>query len=152
TLLVENSTKAKAADQAMYARFVQAATKLLGDPRVPTTQATKLRSQLIEPGIIYRFMRTDAIAIPGGGDAVFTTVFPPEEAVASTGASAASVAVPFTANKQPIKWKELSVSDPKGMQKLDMPDNSVVYLVATCDAKIAGNAYLTCGSDDGLHV
>lgn len=153
TLLVESSPKAKSAsDDAMYARLVGAAQKFLADPRVPTTKAASLRSQLMEPGIIYQYLRSDAIPVPTGGEATFTSIFPPEEAVALPAANAQTIAVPFTANGKKIAWTPMSVSDPKGMQKLDMPDNSVVYLTAVYDARLAGSGYLSTGSDDGLHV
>ena len=152
TLLVDDLPKAKAADGAMYARFVSAAENYLKDPRVPADKAAAMRNKLMEPGVIFDYMRSDPIPVPAGAAATFTTVFPPEEAVTIKGATAASLSVPFSANGKTIAWTPLVVTDPKGMQTLGMPDNSVEYLTATYDAKVAGTGLLTTGSDDGLHV
>jgi len=152
TLLVDDLPKAKTADDAMYARFVSAAQKYLSDPRVPADKAASMRNKLMEPGVIFQYMRTDPIPVPAGAAATFSTVFPPEEAVTIAGATAASLAAPFSANGKKITWSPMSVTDPKGMQVLGMPENSVEYFVATYDAKTAGSGLLSTGSDDGLHV
>ncbi len=152
TLLVDDLPKAKKADDAMYARFIGAAQKYLSDPRVPADKAATMRNKLMEPGVIFQYMRSDPIPVPAGAAATFTTVFPPEEAVTIAGATAASLSVPFSANGKQITWSPMSVSDPKGMQVLGMPENSVEYFTATYEAKTAGSGLLTTGSDDGLHV
>ena len=144
TLMVDNSAKVNKAEPT-YARLVGAAQKFLNDPRVPAPSASTLRSKLIEPGVIFRYLRTDPIVVPETGEATFAKVLPPEQ-------SPAGPFVPFSSSGKEIPWKPLLVSDPKGMQVLDMPDNSIMYLTATYDAKVAGSGYLTCGSDDGLQV
>ncbi len=148
TLLVDTSGKvAKTDDQAAYARLVSAAQKFLGDPRVPTTQASSLRSKLMEPGVIYSYLRTDPLPVPEGPAATYTKVFPPE-------LKPDGPFLPFSdAKGKEITWKKLAVTDPKGMQVLtDMPDNSVEYLTTTIESANGGSAYLTSASDDGLHI
>src|SRR5207249_944176 len=104
-----------------YARLVGAAQKFLSDPRVPAPKASSLRSRLIEPGVIYQYMRTDPVVVREGGDATFAKVFPPEQ-------SPAGPFTPFSVNGKEVPWKPMLISDPKGLQSLDMPDNSIVYL------------------------
>jgi putative heme-binding domain-containing protein len=149
TLLVETSPKAKSVDPAVYPRLLGAAQKFLSDPRVPTTKASTLRTKLMEPGVIYQYLKSDPIKIPAGGDATFTAVFPPEENPAGP------FGTPFSAEGKEIKWSPLVVSDPKGLQTLEMPDSSAQYFAATIDLpadRPPGSGYLSTGSDDGLHV
>ena len=112
---------------------------------MPAEKATSLRSKLMETGVIYQYMMTEPIPVPEGGDAPYLKVFPPEQA-----AGGGAAPTPFSVDGTEVKWKPLTVSDPKGMQALDMPPNSVVYLSATVEATSAGTGWLTAGSDDGL--
>ena len=148
TLLVESSAKVqKTSEKDTYARVVGAAQKFISDPRVPAEKATSLRSKLMEPGVIYQYMMTEPIPVPEGGDAPYLKVFAPEQ---SNGGGTAPA--PFSVDGKEVKWKPLTVNDPKGMQALEMPPNSVVYLSATVEATAAGTAWLTTGSDDGLQA
>jgi hypothetical protein len=46
-----------------YSKLVSAAQKFLADPRVPTTQASTLLSQLKQPGVISEYLATEPIPI-----------------------------------------------------------------------------------------
>ncbi len=144
TLLVDNSAKVQKENQDTYARLVGAAQKFIADPRVPAPKATALRSKLLEPGVITQYMKTDALPAPAGKQS-FDAVFPPEQSPAGPFGA-------FSVNGKSIDWKPLTVTDPKGKQALEMPDNSVVYLSATYPCTAAGSGWLTTGSDDGLQV
>jgi putative membrane-bound dehydrogenase-like protein len=144
-LLVTTSVKAsKADDQANYNKLVSAAQKFLSDPRVPTTRASTLLSQLKQPGVIAEYMVTPPLPTKDAASA-YHTAFPPEE-------SPAGPFHPFSVSGKEMTWKPMVVKDPEGKQPLDMPANSVMYLTATVESKAATIAQLSTGSDDGLHV
>ena len=44
------------------------------------------------------------------------------------------------------------MKDPEGKQRLEMPANSVMFLVATIESTVQTKASLTFGSDDGIAV
>jgi putative membrane-bound dehydrogenase-like protein len=148
TLLVENSSKvSKSKDGATYARVLSAAQKFLADPRVPAAKVSSLRTKLMEPGVIYQYMRTDAIPVADAGK-LFDAKFPPELTPAGIGGAF----TPFSVNGKEVPWKPITVSEPDGKHPLDMPENSIAYFTATYDSTSAGSGYLTCGSDDGLQA
>jgi putative membrane-bound dehydrogenase-like protein len=145
TLLVENSAKVQKTDNDAYVRLVGAAQKFLNDPRIPQPKAISLRAKMMEPGIIYNFLRTDPIPLPPNVEEPLKKAFPPE---GSAGASR----VPFSVNGKEFSWKPITVNDPKGMYNFDMPADHVAYFLATFESPTACSAYLTCGSDDAIAV
>jgi putative membrane-bound dehydrogenase-like protein len=144
-LLVSTSVKAsKSDDHTAYNKLVTAAQKFLADPRVPTTQASAMLSQLKQPGVISEYLRTESLPAKDAASA-FHTAFPPEE-------TPAGPFHPFSVGGKEIAWTPLVVKDPQGKQPLDMAPNSVMYLTATVESPAATMAQLSTGSDDGLQV
>ncbi len=131
-----------------YGRLMNAAEKFLADSRLPKDQVASLQAQLRQPGIIDQYQRTDAIVAPDGQ--AWTAVFPPEEKPGGPFG-------PFVVKDKTYAWVAQPVSDPRGMQRLEMPGNSVLYLTANYESPApagggAGTALLTLGSDDGIKV
>jgi putative heme-binding domain-containing protein len=120
------------------------AQKYAEDKRIPKDQAERLLSQLKQTGVIYAYRRTDAIPAPSAHES-FSVVYPPEQNPAGPFGA-------FVVDGKSYDWKPINVVDPKGVQRLDMPPASVVYLTTTYDATAAGTAMLSMGSDDGIQV
>jgi putative membrane-bound dehydrogenase-like protein len=127
-----------------YGKVLGAAQKFLDDKRMPVEEASKLRSQLKQTGVIYAYQRTDPIPVADSAK-TFSAVFPPEQS--PTGPFAA-----FSVDGKAYDWKPIEVKDARGVQRLNMPSSSVVYLTSTIDSAAACTAVLSCGSDDGIQV
>jgi putative membrane-bound dehydrogenase-like protein len=143
TLLVENSTRVQKTNQDAYVRLVGAAQKFLNDPRVPAPKAIALRSKLMEPGVIYNYFRTDPIPLPPNLEEPLKKAFPPEVA-------AGGPFVPFSVDGKEFSWKPITVSDPKGLQPIEMPADYVMYFQTTYQSPATSTGWLTCGSDDAI--
>lgn len=146
TLLVENSTRVQKTNQDAYVRLVGAAQKFLNDPRVPVPHAIALRSKLMEPGVIYNYLRTEPIALPPNLEEPLKKAFPPEAA------AAAAAPTPFSMNGKEMTWTPVTVNDPKGLHPIDMPADHVMYFFATYESPTTSTGWLTCASDDAITV
>jgi putative membrane-bound dehydrogenase-like protein len=134
----------RGSDRDAYARVLAGAQRFAEDKRIPKEQAEQLLSQLKQTGVIAAYRRTGAIAA-GDAKQSFSTVYPPERVPAGP-------FQPFQIDGKTYDWKPITVTNPQGVQRLEMPANSVVYLTCTYDAVVAGSGLLTCGSDDGIQV
>jgi putative heme-binding domain-containing protein len=143
-LLVDAAGDAMKTDRGAYSRLLTAAQKFTADTRVPADRAAELLARLKQPGVIDKFQVAGPIPA-ADGPASFGTRAPPEQLPAGPFA-------PFAVGDKTYQWTPLNITDARGLQPLEMPANSMMYLNATIDAPSAGAAILSCASDDGIQV
>ena len=143
-LIASTPSLARGSDHEAYSKVLAAAEKFAADKRIPEADAQKLMVSLKRQGVIYSYMRTDAILAPNAGTS-FAFICPPEQ-------NPAGPFKTFTVGDSTYTWKPVNVTDPQGIAKLPMPASSVMYLTATVKAPTACSAILTAGSDDGIQA
>lgn len=143
-LLVDAAADAMKSDRGAYGKLLAAAQKFTADARVPADRASELLARLKQPGVVDTFQMAGPIPA-ADGPASFGTRAPPEQQPGGPFA-------PFIVGDKTYQWTPLSITDARGLQPLEMPANSMIYLSATIDAPSAGAAILSCASDDGIQV